>query len=421
MDVKKIVNLTPEQYQELLETGQVEVDGIIKKKEDGVLYDTGYLEFIEWYNKIMEAQYKKVEVAHTQMQMLSLEEQYKAIVGDEEFDEGMDGDTLAYMSAIGYTAILRNGDTIKVTEPNKGIFYINGTERTTDYTYSGAGYEVVNVWCFENKDAPELNDAPTFNISELDVRNIASTPVVGDGYKNYATSIKNYNFDAKGVGTRKGVFNGSEVFQGKFSVPIEEVESDCNTIKLTGGIGEIKPHLKKVVMPELTTIDGNTGNFLHNATNPGLTYYIPNLRVIKGTSSANLSPFYSVANVVIPEKVTSMTNSICHTNKTIALKCNKAVSISSNWCYNTPSVNFTMCDDWQADINIAVAAKNHTKDWFIDLFANKLHDFSEVYDTGDGGSFFELREITIPLAIFNALTEEELAIAENKNWTVGGA
>ena len=338
------------------------------------------------------------------MNMKSLEQEYEYLTTENN--------NLIYVSAIGYTAILKNGDTIKVTEPNKGTFYINGAEVTNDYTYTGDGYEVVNVWVFENNDAPELNDAPTFNISELDIRNIATTPVISDGYKNYAISIKNYNFGAKGVGTRKGVFNGSEVFQGKFSVPIEEVESDCNTIKLNGDIGEVKPHLKKVIMPELTTIDGNTGNFLHNATNPELTYYIPNLRVIKGVSSANLCPFYSVANVVIPEKVTSITSSICHTNKTITLKCNKAVSISSNWCYNTPTVNFTMCDDWQASINIAVAAKNHIKDWFIDLFQNKLHDFSSTEET---------REICIPLAIFEAMTEDELALAKNKNWTVTGA
>lgn len=119
-----------------------------------------------------------------------------------------------------------------------------------------------------------------------------------------------------------------------------------------------------------------------------------------------------MVNVIIPSSVITIVSSIVANNNNITLNCNRATSISSGWCYNTPTVNFTMCDDWQASINIAVAAKNHTKDWFIDLFQNKLHDFS-----GEGIT----REITIPLAIFNELTTEERAIAENKNWILGGA
>ena len=132
-------------------------------------------------------------------------------------------------------------------------------------------------------------------------------------------------------------------------------------------------------------------------------------------------PFGNVINVVIPLSVTDIVNPITGNNKTITLNCNRAVSISSNWCWNTPSVNFDMCGDWYPSINIAVAAKNRTKDWFIDLFRNKLYDHSITTDTGDGGMIVSAGEITIPLAIFNALTDDELAIAENKNWTVGGA
>ena len=78
-----------------------------------------------------------------------------------------------------------------------------------------------------------------------------------------------------------------------------------------------------------------------------------------------------------------------------------------------------MAKDWQASINIAIAAKNHTKDWFIDLFTNYLHKFEP--EEIDGGILLDSRDITIPLAIFNELTDDEIAIAENKGWTVGGA
>ncbi len=181
--------------------------------------------------------------------------------------------------------------------------------------------------------------------------------------------------------------------------------------------------MKKINLPNLTTIDGdNVNGFFYKANNPDLIYYFPKLRIIKGynTIRPDLAPFSNVVNVVIPETVISTTKCICSANETITLNCNKA-TFDSKWCGTTPTVNFTMCDNWQASINIAVAAKNHTKDWFIDLFQNKLYDHSITTDTGDGGMIVSAGEITIPLAIFNALTDDELAIAENKNWTVGGA
>lgn len=421
MDVKKIVRCLPEQFQELLETGQVEVDGKIKTKEDGVIYDTGYLEFIEWHNKFMQAQYEQVKVNHTPMAMKSLEQEYEELTADEGGKES------AYVSAVGFTAVLKSGDTIRTGAPNSGCFYINGERLTHDYTYNGDGYEVVNVWVFEGKPEagnplivpPQLNDTPTFNITELDVRNIAQTPVVGDSYKNYALTLKAYNFEISGLATRKLVSNGAETFNQKsISTTIEEVKSDCITIG-TGLNG--KANLKRVIMPELTTIQEINTPFLCGSTNPDLTYYIPNLAIIGGSGSGDSSPFTKVVNVVIPNSVRVITKIICKHNKTITLNCNKADSISSEWCTNTPTVNFDMCDDWQASINIAVAAKNHTKDWFIDLFRNKLYDHSITTDTGDGGMIVSAGEITIPLTIFNALTDDELAIAENKNWTVGGA
>ena len=421
MDVKKIVNLTPKQYQELLETGQVEVDGIIKKKEDGVLYDTGYLEFIEWYNKIMEAQYKQVEVAHTPVAMKSLEQEYKDIVG-EEMDPGTDGDTLAYMSAIGYTAILKNGDTIKVTEPNKGIFYINGTERTTDYTYSGDGYEVVNVWVFEDNYSLELNDEPTFSINELNVKNIATAPVVGNNYKNNTLIIKSYNLNVCGTGTKKLVTNGSETFNlntnNSFTL-LEEVESDCITFPGSGQSSPLynKTNLKKVVFPNLQTIQGGNSSggvtFLAGCSNVKLEIYFPKLRTISnhnGSTKTN-GAFGSVKNVTLPPSVISVGGNNFSNNQTITLNCNKA-SFNTNWCIDVPKVNFTMCEDWQASINIAVAAKNHTLDWFIDLFTNKLAEVTP-------GS----KEINIPIAIYDAMSDSEedyIAIAENKGWIIGG-
>ena len=410
-EINKIVQLSDLQYEKLLKDRQIEIDGEIKVWEPDTLYVTPNNNYQWLFNKFYETAIKPNEVYHNPMNMKSLEQEYEYLTTEDN--------NLAYVSAIGYTAILKNGDTIKVTEPNKGIFYINGSVVINDYTYTGDGYEIVNVWVFDNNDAPELNDAPTLNISELDVRNIAQTPVVGDSYKNYALTLKTYNFVISGLATRKLVSNGTDAFnQSSVASTVEEAESDCVTIG-TGLNG--KANLKRVIMPELTTIQEINTPFLCGSTNPDLTYYIPNLAIIGGSGSGDSSPFTKVVNVVIPNSVRVITKIICKHNKTITLNCNKADSISSEWCMSTPTDNFTICDDWQASINIAVAAKNHTKDWFIDLFRNKLYDHSITTDTGDGGMIVSAGEITIPLTIFNALTDDELAIAENKNWTVGGA
>lgn len=314
------------------------------------------------------------------------------------------------MSAIGYTAILKNGDTIKVTKPNKGIFYINGTVRTNDYTYTGDGYEVVNVWCFEDDYTLELNDTPTFDIQELYVRNLMSTPVVSGGYKDYATTLKTYNFSINGRATRKLISNGAETLNpADTSTCIEEIESDCITANTTAFIN--RNYLKYVNFPNLKTIPDNNLAFLGNCTNAELKMNFPKLETI-GAGAYERSSFNRVVNLIIPSSVKVMGRYACTNNSTIILNCNRAISIDPNWCWynSTPPVNFTMCEDWQASINIAAAAKNHTVDWFIDLFTNKLADM-----TGQ-----DTRQLNIPLAIFEALSPEQLAIAQNKNWTVTG-
>lgn len=84
---------------------------------------------------------------------------------------------LADVSAVGFTAILKNGDTIKV---NGNHMYINSiVEQLADYTFTGTeGYEVVNLWFFGNSNInlPDEIDANTnlspvtYEITLLDIR-----------------------------------------------------------------------------------------------------------------------------------------------------------------------------------------------------------------------------------------------------------
>lgn len=432
--ISKIVKCTLEQYETLLKTGQVEIDGVIRYKEEGTLYLPYELDFINFYNRVKERELFRYEISHTPVAIKSLEQEYEELT-TEIYENGVaveEAKASKYVSAVGYTAILKNGDSIKVTTPNVGAFFINGERVTNDYTYTGDGYEVVNVWCFEYRDGnslndlyvpPMLKDTPTFIITELDVRNIAQAPVVGDGYKNYASILKAYNFAIGGLGTRKLISNGAASFnQTTTSSCIEEVESDCMIHDYNNSLIN-KSTLKKAIFPKLEHIRGNGLFFLNGCTNSDLIVEFPNLKIIEDTGTPNNSLIKGVVNVTLPPSVSYVGAYAFNNNQFITLQCNKA-TFNAKWCwewYGSPPTNFVMCEDWQASINITFAAKNHTKDWFIDLFTDKLHDFSQKIDIGDDDFIIETREITIPLAIFNELTDEELAIAEDKNWTVGGA
>ena len=440
MDVKKIVNLTPGQYEELLRNGQVEVDGVIKKKEDGTLYNTGYLEFIEWHNKIMEAQYKQVEVAHSPVAMKSLEQEYEELTAED------DGKESAYTSAVGFTAILKNGDTIRITAPNGGNFYINGERLTHDYTFTGEGYEVVNVWVFDGRygnqsgsaldnliGPPTLNDAPTFAITELDVRCISQTPVVGNGYKNYATVLKTYKFDTLiGSYIKKLCRNGlTDSTATKLSGSVQEFESDCTNFIKTESF-TLCSNLKKVFLPELkTTAEVNLSSQrygFNGCTNADLIIEFPKLVSIGGNINAGAAKtntfFESVKKVVIPQSVKYIGRYTFSNNQEVRLNCVDA-SIDTDWC-TTAIPTLSLVSPWYPSINVAIATKGYTKEWFINCFINVLGHHEGEADEGDGGLLLEFGEITIPQDMLDALMEDEegqaaLQTAEDKNWIVGGA
>lgn len=425
MDIKNIVKCLPEQFEELLRTGQVEVDGTIKKKQDGTLYDCGELYLLEWCNSIMAEQLRQYEISHTPLTVKSLEQEYEELIGKGASE---------YVSAVGYTALLRNGDTIVVTSPNAGDYYINSELVEKDYTYTGDGIELVHVWVFEGQEGqlihpPSLNDEPTFYVPEINIKNIGQTPTVNSKYYLYANTIKTYNFTLSStpLAAEKIEYKGvNTITAGIFcSANVKYFESDCTVFNHSSAspLGN-KTQLEKAIFPELTSIGAafdNTHLFMTLCSNKKLEIYFPKLESIANNNNSARVPFKNVYKVELPESVTYIGNYAFSGNAIIILNCNKATTINSNWCCTTPTVNFLISADWQADINIAVAAANHTKDWFVDLFANYLHDFAaDSVPDGEAGETF-MKEIVIPTAILDSLTEDELALAESKNWIVGGA
>ena len=418
-NISKIIHLTPEQYLNILKNGSIEVNGEIKEYDNTALYDTGNLDLITWYNSFMEEKYKEIARAHSPYIVKSLEQEYKELTNETN------GKASKHASAIGFSAMLKKGDSVVVSTPNFGDFYINGELVTNDYTYNGDSVEIVNVWCFEKNTeglqmALKLKDAPKYDVIEVDIKNIGSeTPEVNDSYYNYATTIKTYNFNLTNLkGGKTIIIDGfsSVSFNNNLASGITK-KVVCYAQDFDGTYGSSlagKNNLIKISFPELLNVyapmDARAG-FLTLCNNPELEISFPKLKSVAGYN-AYYAAFKSVYKVELPPSIENVGNHCFNNNSIITLNCNKAISISNNWCDLTPSINFTMAKDWQASINIAIAAKNHTKDWFIDLFTNYLHDFSGTSTT---------KELTIPVGIFNELSDEEIDIAENKGWTVGGA
>ena len=417
-NISKIIHLTPEQYLNILKNGSIEINGEIKEYDNTALYDTGNLDLITWYNSFMEEKYKEIARAHSPYIVKSLEQEYKELTNETN------GKASKYASAVGFSAMLKKGDSVVVSTPNFGDFYINGELVTNDYTYNGDSVEIVNVWCFEKKTEDlqmvlKLKDAPKYDIVEVDIKNIGSeTPEVNNSYYNYATTIKTYNFNLTNLKGGKTIIS-----DGFYSVNSTNILASSITKKVvcysqTVDCSNSSPfayklELVEAIFPELLNVIHSSprSGFLTGCSNPDLNLSFPKLKSVVGFN-AYYAAFNGVYKVELPPSVENVGNHCFNNNSIVTLNCNKAISISNSWCDLTPSINFTMAKNWQASINIAIAAKNHTKDWFIDLFTNYLHDFSGTSTT---------KELTIPIGIFSELSDEEIDIAENKGWTVGGA
>lgn len=394
----------------LLKEGQVEIDGEIKVKEEGTLYNTGELSLLEWHNKIMEAQYAEYAVAHTPIITKPLEKEIADLI-------------LAYpeyrpCSCIAYKTFLNKGDIIGVASKyNNGEVYINGTYTTSNYNCKTDG-EVVNVVVFESgiydktryHNAPILGAVPSYHPYEFYIKHIGLEPEVAETYYQYANKITTYGFilPYNPRGCRVLVANGTTTFSQKIPITVQEVSSNCESIGNFTGFNK-NIYLNKVSLPNCTEISVvNSSPFVDN--DKIKTWEFGKLQKLS-VAGSTCYIFNVVNTVLIPDTVKIMSKQVCRNITTLRLECNKATSIDNNWYVGTAPTNFTMAKEWDASVNIAIAAKNWTKDRFLELFED-LVLLSEMLTS---------RELTIPAAIFDSLTEEEYAIAEDKGWVLGGA
>ena len=319
---------------------------------------------------------------------------------------------LSELSAVGFTALLNDGDVIP-TQDN--IMFINGEQEENDYAFSGAnsegGTEFVSVWYFEN-DGALTADRVNANIAEISVKAKQTAPDFSTDFFDYADSVAtNINLTAAplAVKKQKNTLGGS--FGDSVSSTMQEYENCCSVFGVNTTVSN-RTYLKKVSFPNLTEIllnNTNNRTFLCDCSKCE-EINIPNLEKIGGVSSGKSTtlPFCNVPYITVPESVKEIGYRSFGGNKTIILMCNEATNIHNDWCYTTPTELFSMRADWAASINIAIAAARWTKEQFIDLFQNRLCDLDD-----------DVREIKIPTAIYDSMTDDEFALAEDKGWTVG--
>lgn len=402
--IKNIVKLTPEQYMELLKNGEVEVNGEIKTYSETTLYDTGNLELLEWYNKMMEAQHKELQPAHTPYTMKTLEQEIADIIKENPDYQSA--------SCVGYRAYLKKGDIVGIKSTyNNGEWFINGKRVEANYSYNGSGTELVSVVGFDTKYYPvTLGATPSYFPYEIYIKNIGKVPEVSQYYYLYADTITTYNFKLevapRGCRVFKDCAKGG-AYEQPTPVVVREVYSECD--KLTKSPA-VKAYTTKVSLPRCTEIICDSLRDLSVST-----WEFGKLNLLQCTNSSG-TMFYCSTNVYIPETVLTIKGIICGGNKTVRLDCKNATSIDSKWYHPTAGTptNLYICDDWGATINLANAAKNQSADWFMEL-AGKLRNLEpKVAD--------DLRYLTIPSSKGDELYELGFYdICEAKGWVVDEA
>lgn len=329
---------------------------------------------------------------------------------------------LADLSAVGFTALLNDGDKI---ETQGNILFINGTQEETDYTFSGEnsgdGTEFVKVWYFENNGTLSLSDPTDLDVVKISIKQKSALPTVDASYTKFATKMETESYTSASAFNGKILTENGKYKRSSVSASNNLVEYYSDLVQFDRGFSGFANNtmLKRVNLPECIYFGvGNVNNptsgvtdafdkMFYGCSNPQFELTFPKVEYIAGGNQTATVIFHSMYKVKIPSSVKYITGYITHSNTVIELECKDAVSISDGWCYGAPDI-FRMAEDWGATINIAVAAAGWSKAQFVDLFENTLRDMGD-----------EVREIKIPSDIYDSLTDEEFALAEDKNWTVG--
>lgn len=406
MDIKKVVKLTNEQYEELLKNGQVEVNGEIKTKEEDTIYVCPASEsWAELNNKIDEALIKPNRVLHNPYSIEELETIIARL--REQYNEND--------SVVGFRCTMKQGQKLKVSSNYR--MYLNETLRETDYTCANDN-EMISIVLF--------GTGQNMTITEklIEIKNNVETYIE---QKNTSISIEEVLYRTANLLTMLNVTLNVPVYceEIRYNKQITSVGSNAPTLlpsvkrmKFTGiAIGHTLVNgntlLEEANFDSVTTLYGNYQvQPFFGTSNEKLVLSFPNLlEIVPGTAYNNNSSciFGGVKHLIIGEKVKTLAGMLLTgTCGTVELYCKDATNSLLNGNIGTAvTVDYLyLCPEWNCGFSIAPVS-GISKENITEIFTN-LKDLSNEAS----------KTLTIQKALYESLDEATLSIATSKNWTI---
>ena len=411
--IKKVVKLSYDQWVELLKTGKT-----TDKDGNEHLYDEtgetsynvyGYDELIALNNRIDSTLLKPYKITHTPIIVEDLETYINNLYVEKGYID-------SYAGLIG---LMKKGDTIHALESCD--VYINGSKIDYDYTYTENDTELVTICVFVttgNMILTEDNFQMT-DYSELYVNKKGLDITLDSSITQKVSILTDYGVNLKGALPYSNVvkFKGDKIFSSSINNThfqnLKEVE--YLGTQIPEGAFTYAQRLEKASFPNVVDITGGvfnvTGTFLY-CDNQNLVLKFPKLTSFTARDMSDTVTFDSCKYVELPETLKRCNYRYLFKNtKNIVLNCINCVFLDDSISYsNSPNTEYLkLAEGWNTNINI-----KH----FINLSVdNIIENFNNLKDlTGEN-----TKTITIPQIIYNALTDEQKAIATNKNWTLGYA
>lgn len=406
MDIKKIVNLTNEQYEELLKKGSVIVNGEEKTKEEGTVYVCPSTEsWAELNNKIDKALVVPNKIIHNPY---SIEELETIILKLRESFNETD-------SAVGFRCIMKQGQQLKINSNYN--MYLNGTPRESDYTCNNDN-EMISIVLFAKGDNLSItSDLIQFkNNIETYIEQLVSPITIEKSLYITANLLTMLNFELNTV-----VY--SEEFRGNKVITTENsTATSClpniKRLKFTGNkVGNAflfnNTILEEANLDDVTVISTNYQRQpFSNVSNDKLVLNFPNLlEISSGTVYGNASSclFANIKHLIIGEKLKALKGLLLTgTCGTVELYCKDATnSLLNNNLGLTASVEYLyLCPKWNCGFSLANIS-GITKENIIEIFNNLKNLTNE-----------DTKTLTIKSDLYESLSEQELSIATQKNWTI---
>lgn len=406
MDIKNIVYLTNEQYEELLKNGSVNVNGEIKMKEEGTVYVCPATEsWAELNNKIDEALIKPNKVMHNPYTIEELENIIAKL--REDYNETD--------SVVGFRCIMKKGQQLKASSNYN--MYLNGTLREHDYTCTNDN-EMISIALFATGENLNItSELIQFkNNIETYIEQLVSPIIIEKSLYITANLLTMLNFELNTV-----VY--SEEFRGNKVITTENSKAtsclpNIKRLKFTGNkVGNAflfnNTILEEASLDDVTVISTNYQcQPFSEVSNDKLVLNFPNLLEISlGTAYGNASSclFANIKHLIIGEKLKALKGMLLTgTCGTVELYCKNATnSLLNNNLGMTASVDYLyLCPEWNCGFSIANIS-GITKENIIEIF-NNLKDLTNE----------DTKTLTIKSDLYESLTEENLLIATQKNWTI---